>query len=350
MIRIFQLDRVWADIRTSALQNIDSAAAEGAAQNGRFTRTLETSILPGLTDRRFALTVASGSDALVIALLALGLPSGSRVAVPTYSFFASAGSIVRAGLTPVIIDVDDNFLLDLNLVEDVSAILAVDLFGRAMDYTALMSMGLPVIMDAAQSIETRAHGLSSLKVGVISTTSFSPTKTVPVMGSGGAVVTDDDELARRCTLLRNHGKPDAESPSIQIGLNSRLGEMEAAQLISCFDKHEEWHSRRQFISKAYKENLSDKFRFTPESGVHTWHKFVLRTERRDELRRHLLERGIESRIYYAPLLHQEAVMHQFVSGPCPNAERLQREALAIPVSHTLLDSEIDQIVSALRDF
>lgn len=350
MIRLFQLDRIWADIRATALENIDNAMGDGTAQNGRFTRNLENAILPALSDRRFALTVASGSDALVIALQALDLPFGSRVAVPTYSFFASAGSIVRCGLTPVIIDVDDNFLLDLNQVENVSAILAVDLLGQGMDYPALLSLGVPVVMDGAQSIETRNHGISSLKVGVISTTSFSPTKTIPVMGSGGAILTDDDDLARRCKLLRNHGKPDALSPAIQGGFNSRLSEMEAAQLTVCFDRHEHWHRRRQFIASTYQENLSDKYVLTSGDGTHTWHKFVIRTKRRDKLQSHLSKMNIESRIYYSPMLHQEPIMKEFAKGVYTNAEKLQGESLAIHVSHTLTDSELEKIIDALRDF
>jgi dTDP-4-amino-4,6-dideoxygalactose transaminase len=208
-------------------------------------------------------------------------------------------------------------------------------------------------MDAAQSIETVYQGKSSMKVGIASAVSFAPTKTIPVFGSGGAVITDDDNLAALAKLWRTHGKTSNKSQSACVGANSMMSSMEASQLLSCINQHEQWRTRREQIAMIYTlSNSNPKLRMPKSLGQHTWHKFVITCDNpttRERLKSHMDSRGVQTEIYYDLLINKEEIFRRFYS-PTPVADRLSLTSLALPCQHTLTDEEVNTIAQALKDF
>jgi dTDP-4-amino-4,6-dideoxygalactose transaminase len=210
-----------------------------------------------------------------------------------------------------------------------------------------------IIMDAAQSIETFYQGQSSMQVGIASSVSFAPTKTIPTFGSGGAVLTDDDNLAAMARLWRTHGKISNKSQAACVGANSMMSSLETAQLLACINRHTSWQQRREQIAMLY--NLSavnTKLHMPTAKGQHTWHKFVITCEdhiTREKLRNFMTSQGIQTEVYYELLINQEEIFRNCYTAT-PNAEQLSLTSLAIPCQHTLTDEEVNTITQALKDF
>jgi dTDP-4-amino-4,6-dideoxygalactose transaminase len=354
MIKLFQLDRIWADIREYSLASIDAICSQGIAQKGSAVDSVEE-WLKIESGRKYAVTLASGTDALTCILEALKLPPNSFVAVPSYTFVATVNAVRKAGHIPVFVDVNDNFHIDLSQIAGVQAVILVDLFGLAIDYEFLHNWqqthpDVVIIMDAAQSIETTYNNEHSMKQGVAAAVSFAPTKTIPVFGSGGAIVTDSEELAIYARKWRTHGKNTNGDTMICIGANSMLGSMEAAQLMSCITNHTAWRNRRELIAQEYIASITHPDLTAPSTrGTHSWHKFVITCnspEIKYKLTNFLNQHNITTAVYYSPLAHEE----YNVNINLPNSERLSRCSIAIPCQHTLLDNEYQTIAQALKDF
>lgn len=358
MIKLFQLDRLWSEIGQEALTNINDVSKHGWGQKGPSIEKLEE-WLCNYSGRKHAITVGSGTDALNCILQCIDLPKHACVAVPSYTFTATASAIPRSGLTPVFVDCNSDFHIDLDQVpENIPAIIVVDLFGKAMDYDKIAEFQsrnptTAIIMDAAQSIETQYKGQSSMKVGIASAVSFAPTKTIPTFGSGGAVLTDDDNLAALARLWRTHGKTKNNQQAVMIGANSMMSSMEAAQLLACVSRHSTWRDRREKIAMLYTLSNNSSRITTPTSrGQHTWHKFVVTCDSastREELRTFMLSRGIQTEIYYELLIHREEIFRDNYTN-LPQSDQLSNISLALPCQHTLTDNEITIISQALKDF
>ena len=358
MIKLFQLDRLWAEIRDDALASIESVAGQGFGQKGPTMESVE-SWLCEYSGRKHAITVASGTDALTCILQCLNLHRHACVAVSSYSFIASATGILRAGAEPVFVDVNNDYHIDLDQVPDnVNAVILVDLFGMSMDYSKIQEYQTrnpytAIIMDAAQSIESFYQGQSSMKVGIASAVSFAPTKTIPTFGSGGAVLTDDDSLAALARLWRTHGKIYNRSQAACVGSNSMMSSLETAQLSACISRHQQWHKRREQIAMHYILSASSPRLTMPEGrGQHTWHKFVITCRdhtTREHLRAFMDSRNIQTEIYYDLLINREEIFRDYYTAT-PNAEHLSSVSLAIPCQHTLTDEEVNTIAQALKDF
>jgi UDP-2-acetamido-2-deoxy-ribo-hexuluronate aminotransferase len=356
-IKMFQLDRLWNEIKDQTLALIDESNATGYGQRGPAVTKLETQ-LKILSNRKHAITVASCTDALLCAIESLKLPRGSYIATPSLTFTAVASRIVCAGMIPYFVDTDEYGHVDLNKVPELcSALIAVDLFGCAMDYDKLNiwqknNPHCKVIMDAAQSIETIYKGLSSLSQGYIAVTSFSPSKTIPSWGSGGAIFTDDDEIARFANQWRTHGKESNEDIATTYGANSMIGAMEAAQILVAAEQSHYRRSRREYIANHYTSEMQKTvLKPLPQRGVHTWHKFVIDAgEKQTNLIAWLQKNNIECKIFYKPLIHQEFLYADFPHGPMENCERFVQTTVAIPCQSTLNTDEIGRIGDALRSF
>ena len=358
MIKLFQLDRLWNEIAQDALANIDQVTAQGIGQKGPSVAAVER-WLCDYSGRKHAVTVASGTDALTCILQCLNLEEHACVAVPSYSFIATATGILRAGAEPIFVDVNQDYHIDIDQVPDnVSAVILVDLFGMAMNYDKInqyqqRNPNTAIIMDAAQSIETIYQNQSSMKVGLAAAVSFAPTKTIPTFGSGGAVLTDDLELAGLATLWRTHGKTYNRSSAACVGSNSMMSSMEAAQLLACVSRHDQWQKRREQIAMHYiLSSASHRLTMPKARGQHTWHKFVITCRdhsTREHLRAFMDSRNIQTEIYYDLLINREEIFRKYYSAT-PTAEHLSSVSLAIPCQHTLTDEEVNTIAQALKDF
>lgn len=325
---------------------------------------------------KYGIGVTSGTDALLIALMALGVGGGDEVITTPYSFFATAGAVVRLGAKPVLVDIDPRtFNLDPGKVEQAvtqktKAIIPVHLYGQSADMGPIMEIAnrrtLAVIEDAAQAIGTEYVGGRRVgSIGTIGCFSFFPSKNLGCLGDGGMVVTSDPDLAERIRVLRAHGSKPKYYHKL-IGGNFRLDTIQAAVLNVKLNYLDSWTKRRQENADRYEKlfqqsELVKKGRVQlPEavyraSGVkhyHIYNQFVLRVERRDELMAHLKQKGIGTEVYYPVPFHlQECFQylgHQ--RGEFPESERAANGTVAIPIYPELTPTQQAEVVEAFATF
>ena len=307
---------------------------------------------------------SSGTDALLLALLSLGIGPGDEVLCPSFTFFATAGSIARAGATPVFVDSHaDTFNLNLEAAGDIvtaqtKAIIPVHLFGQAADMGAVSALaeehGLKIIEDAAQAQGARCGDKPVGGLGDFGALSFYPTKNLGALGDAGMLVTDDGELAERARVLRNHGAK-ASYQHEAIGGNFRLDELQAALLRVKLPKLGEWIALRTANAALYQGILaSTPGIILPKSTVnHTWHQFTIRManrERRDGLASHLSEAGIGHGIYYPKALHQQPCFAHLPLAKCPVAEQLAAEVISLPVYPEMTEEQVSEVAEKIRTF
>jgi dTDP-4-amino-4,6-dideoxygalactose transaminase len=306
--------------------------------------------------------VANGTDALAIALRALGVGPGDEVVVPSFTFFATVEPVVAIGATPVFCDVDpDTWVMtaataERTITERTRALVPVHIFGNPAPVPELMELaeprGIKVLEDAAQAHGATLGGRMAGGVGDAATFSFYPSKNLGGFGDGGAVVTDDPEVEALARRLRFHGSEDKRTHT-EVGYNSRLDEMQAAGLRVVLPHLSEWSAARRAAAQAYRDvGLGELLQLQAETegGECAWHLFVGLTPERDRLRESLTDAGIGARPYYeVPLYRQPAVERWAPPEPLPNTERVCAEMLALPMG-TALDPEAPaQVTSAVRD-
>jgi dTDP-3-amino-3,4,6-trideoxy-alpha-D-glucose transaminase len=302
--------------------------------------------------------VANGTDALTLALRALGVEPGDEVVLPSFTFYATAEAAVNAGATPVFCDIDpETFCVTRETVERAvtprtRAIIAVHLFGNVAPVPELRELGLPVLEDAAQAAGATLDGVKAGALGDAATFSFFPSKNLFCLGDGGAVTTPDPEVAARVRRLRFHGSEDKQS-FVDVGYNSRLDELQAAALRVFLPELDGWNDARRAAAAAYEEQgLGDLVGLPrPVDGADpVYHLFVVRSPRSDELRSSLEAAGIGARPYYRTPVHLQQAMEQWggASLDLPGTEIAAREHLAIPMGTDLGDDAIAQVVAASR--
>ncbi len=284
---------------------------------------------------RHAIGVANGTDALVLALDAMGVGEGDEVICPAFTFYATAEAIIRRGARPVFADVEATSLnIDpedaaKRITPRTKAIIPVHLFGRPAALDDLKGLGVPLLEDAAQAFG--AQGVAT--TGVASTFSFFPTKNLFAFGDGGAVTTDDDELAERIRLLRFHGSRDKKRFDL-VGYNSRLDEVQAAVLRVFLSKIEEWNRSRREAAGRYAElGLAEACDVPADEPGHVYHMYVVRSPERDRIAESLEAADIASAAYYTTPLHLQPAL-EFLGhreGDFPETERAGRENLALPL-------------------
>jgi dTDP-4-amino-4,6-dideoxygalactose transaminase len=282
-----------------------------------------------------AVGVANGTDALVLALDAMGIGDGDEVICPAFTFYASAEAIVRRGARPVFADVDPATLnvdqedAAARITPRTKAIMPVHLFGRVAALDELARAGVPLLEDAAQAFG--AQGVAT--AGAASTFSFFPTKNLFAFGDGGLVTTDDGELAERIRLLRFHGSKEKKRFEL-IGYNSRLDELQAAVLRVFLAHIEEWNRLRREAATRYAElGLGEACELPADEPGHVYHMYVVRTPERDRIANALAEAGIASAAYYTTPLHLQPALGFLGhgAGDFPETERAARENLALPL-------------------
>ena len=300
-----------------------------------------------------AVGVSSGSDALLVGLQALGIGMDDEVITTTMSFFATAGAIARLGARPVFADIDPKTMnMDprdalRRTTPRTRAFLPVHLFGRPAEVAALAATGLPIVEDAAQALDGAQVG----KLGKLATLSFFPSKNLGAAGDAGMVLTDDGPLADRLRLLRAHGS-HPKYVHAEVGGNFRLDTLQAAILRAKLPFLTGWNQRRRANMLRYRELLSGTPLVLPDDVPgHVWHHFVVRAPRRDELRAHLAKREIDSETYYPLPLHLQPCFRHLGGreGDLPEAEKLAKEALALPVHPDLSDEQLVHVANAVRE-
>ena len=315
-----------------------------------------------------AVGVSSGTDALLVALMALGLGPGDEVVVPTYSFFATAGSVSRVGATPVFVDIDPATFnlapaaVAAAITPKTRAIMPVHLFGLCADMTPLAEIaaqaGVPIIEDAAQAIGAGYGGRRAGQFGEAACLSFFPSKNLGAFGDGGLVATNDAALADEVRLLRNHGmKP--KYVSHRVGGNFRLDALQAAVLRVKAPHLDEWSAARRRNADRYRTLFGEyhldgvvDLPIEPAGCHHVYNQFVIRTERRDGLQAHLTSRRIGTEIYYPLPLHRQPCFATIVdhARSLPHAERAAATSLALPIYGELSADQQRHVVASIAEF
>ncbi len=304
---------------------------------------------------RHVIGVANGTDAITVALRAMGVKAGDDVVVPALTFYASAEAVANAGARPVFCDVDfdtRNVTVDTvraALTPRTTAIVSVDLFG--LPAPDLSELGLPVLEDAAQAAGARRHGKMAGTLGTAATFSFYPSKNLGAFGDGGAVVTDDDEVASVARSLRFHGSRDKESFQY-VGYNSRLDEIQAAILRVLLPELDSWCDGRRAAAAAYMaagvgEHVG--LPVVPDGLDPAWHLFAVTHRRADEVMAALNQAGVQARGYYRVPLHRQPSMAPYVDGigPLPVTEEIAATNIALPISPVLSTEQAGEVVAAL---
>jgi dTDP-4-amino-4,6-dideoxygalactose transaminase len=311
-----------------------------------------------------AIGCASGTDALQIAMMALGIGAGDEVITTPFTFVATTETIVLLAARPVYVDIDPRtYNLDVRQIADritarTKAIIPVHLYGQPADLVPLLASakerGLRVIEDAAQAIGARYNGTSVGTFGDIGCLSFFPAKNLGAYGDAGAMVTNDPVLAERCRMITLHGSKKRYQHEM-LGVNSRLDTLQAAVLRVKLQHLEKWTEARIRIAHRYNEGLQGLDVVTPycSPGVrHVYNQYSIRTGKRDKLAEFLNARGIEHAVHYpVPLYRQPAFQH--LAGPrvsFPIADATAREILSLPIFPEMTEEEIQKVSGTVRDF
>ncbi|MDQ0010801.1 dTDP-4-amino-4,6-dideoxygalactose transaminase [Luteibacter jiangsuensis] len=310
--------------------------------------------------------VGNGLDALSLILRAYldrgVLVEGDEVIVPANTFIASFLAVTVNRLIPVPVEPDEaSFNLDPARVEEAvgprtRAIMAVHLYGRLADMTALAEIarrrGLLLIEDAAQAHGASWHGRKAGSLGHAAAFSFYPGKNLGALGDGGAVVTDDDELAADIRALRNYGSAEKYRHD-RLGANSRLDEMQAAMLRVKLSHLDADNARRRVVAEAYRDRIRHPEIHLPAAGApgaHVWHLFVVRSARRQALREHLAAYGIHAQVHYPVPPHRQPAYASLQAWRLPLTERIHAEVLSLPIAATLREEQIECVVEACMSF
>ena len=344
-IKLFQTERAWQEIREQVWTLTEEQHLTGQAQNGSITRDLESRLAKKF-NRKHCITTANCTDALTISLISLGLPKHSMVGVSNYTFTASAHAIARAGYTAIPIDVTNTYCVDPNKVKHLSALVAVDLFGNMSDWTELNKLDIPIVNDSAQSLESHDGVNWSAGYGKLSCVSFSQSKTISSWGSGGAVLTDDDELAAICKKLRLHGKSKNDDLAIHPGLNSMLGSFEAACITAGLDRMDHWLERRRKIAEYLVTESQYPTGLDMTLQSNTLHKLVFQSQNREHIRKKFVDAGIDCPIHYINMINDEILYRNNCEFPV--SDKLKNITFTVPNQHTLTDVEVERIAKELK--
>jgi dTDP-4-amino-4,6-dideoxygalactose transaminase len=304
-----------------------------------------------------AVGVANGTDAITIALRAMGAGPGDEVIVPSFTFYASVEAIVHTGATPVFCDIDaDTYCITPDTVRAAltpltKAVIAVHLFGNVAPVTEIQELGVPVLEDAAQAIGSRSAAGRPGSLGVAATFSFYPSKNLACFGDGGAIVTDDETIAEQARVLRFHGSRDKVDYE-QVGYNSRLDELQAAILRVQLPHLDEWAEGRMQAARHYEQAGLGELASLPRpvpGGSPAWHLYVVSHPDVKRLEGALEAAEIGYKPYYRTPVHRQAPMREWGAGAdLPATEHAARTHLAIPMSPVLTRAQADEVVAAAR--
>jgi dTDP-4-amino-4,6-dideoxygalactose transaminase len=354
-IRLFQPDTWLAPLFAEAAARVSETIGRGAFILGPEVEAFEQEFAAYLGVGH-VVGVANGTDAITIALRALGVRPGDEVVAPSFTFYASVEAVIAAGARPVFCDVDPqtrNVSVDTvraALTPRTRAIVSVDLFGSpAPD---LRSLGLPVLEDAAQAAGASLDGHRAGALGDVATFSFYPSKNLPCFGDGGAIATSDDGVAQRARTLRFHGSRDKQLFT-EVGYNSRLDELQAAVLRVLLPHLDGWSEGRRSVADGYEAEALGRHVGLPVvlgGAAPAWHLYVVTHPQADALIAELHETGIDARSYYRTPTHRQPALAPYVRAPLslPATDELARTNLALPMGPALGRFEIEAVVASVE--
>ena len=308
---------------------------------------------------RHCVGVGNGTDAITIALRALGVGPGDEVVCPSFTFYATVEATVNAGATPVFCDVDPHTFcvtaetVRAALTPRTRAVVPVHLFGNVAPMGELRELGLPLLEDAAQAAGATLHGRKAGALGDAATFSFFPSKNLPCLGDGGAIVTDDDDVARLARRLRFHGSDD-KTTFVELGYNSRLDELQAATLRVLLPELDRWNAGRRRAAAQYARAGLGALVALPhpvEGAHHVHHLYVVRHERAEELCSALAAKDIGARGYYRVPAHRQPGAARLAPPglQLPGTEEAARTHLALPMGTGLSEGQVGKVVEACAD-
>ena len=371
---MLDLSRQYVTIRDQVL-----AAMARVCDSQRFILGAEVEALErelaAFTGAHAAIACASGTDALWLALVSVGVQPGDSVITTPFSFFASASAIARAGARPVFVDIDpQTFNLDPARVRakltsgsgyKFTALLPVHLYGQCADVDSLLQIaqefGLPLVEDAAQAIGAKWKKRAAGSLGKAAAFSFYPSKNLSAFGDAGLVTAHDDATAQHVRRLRNHGSPRRYYHE-ELGANSRMDDIQAAVLRVKLPHLPKWNEQRRQHAASYDQLFADaglaaetaplRLPVRKAHAEHIFHQYVIRAERRDDLRAFLAARKIGTEIYYPLPLHLQECFNYlgYAAGDLPEAERAAQEVLALPMFPELTEAEQRWVVDSIADF
>lgn len=365
-IQMLDLSEQYQSMKDEIIQKLDKVMSSSRFILGDNVKQLESDVAK-YSNVKHGIGVGNGSDAIHIALQAIGVGEGDEVITTSFTFFATAGSIARTGATPVFVDIDPiTFNIEPSKIESAitsrtKAIVPVHLYGQMADMNPIVEIAnkynLAIIEDAAQAIGAKYKGKTVGEMGTAATYSFFPTKNLGAYGDGGMIVTNNDDVAEKCRVIRVHGSKPKYYHHI-LGYNSRLDELQAAILNVKFPYLNHWSEERRKRAAYYTQKLNEKLSEvvqTPiekEENYHVFHQYTLRVPNRDELQQYLKEQGIDTMIYYPLPLHLQPVFKNFgyKEGDFPEAEKAAKEVLSLPMYPELKQEEQDYVIEKIIEF
>jgi dTDP-4-amino-4,6-dideoxygalactose transaminase len=363
-IPITRLDQADPELLEELLEVVSRVAHKGAFTMGAELEAFEAEFA-AYCETEHSVGVSSGTEAIVLALKALGIGAGDEVIVPANSFIATAEGVSLAGATPRPVDVDPHtHLLTAEAVAGAigprtRAVIPVHLMGSTVDMRPLMEVaiaaGLRVVEDCAQAHGARYGGQRVGTFGDIGCFSMYPTKNLGAWGDAGAIVTADADLADQVTLLRSHGEQPRYHHQM-VGTTARLDALQAALLRVKLERLEGWNDDRRRLGAMLREGLADTSLELPAPSSadsdHVYHLFIARTKRREELRAFLDERGVSTAVHYPIPIHRTGAYAELGlgEGSLPVAERLAEEICTLPLFPTMSDGDVERIIEAINDF
>ena len=366
-VPLLDLKAQFQQIRSAVLSAVEGVCEDQSFILGQRVETFEADIADYL-GCRYAVGVASGSDALLLSLMTVGLKPGDEVITVPFTFFSTAGVVSRLSGVPVFVDIrTDAFTMDPDQLENAvtprtKAIIPVHLFGQCADMEAIMDVadrhGVKVIEDACQSIGASRHGRRAGTMGYTGCFSFFPSKNLGGVGDGGLITTNDPDVRELLLALRVHGSR-SDYHHDHIGLNSRLDAMEAAVLRVKLPHLKDWNAKRARNAATYERLFDDAGLFdhvtlptTDAGNVHVFNQYTIRAQRRDELMAYLKDHEIGHKVYYPVPLHLQECYQPlgYQKGDFPASELLAREVLSLPIYPELTDSQIQRVVRSISDF
>lgn len=364
-MKVLSLDlkRQYESIREEINKAVLEVLASQSFILGPFVESFEQSIAK-FCHAKHAIGISSGTDAILLALMACGVKNGDEVIATPFTFFATAGSIARLGAVPVFIDIDPS-TYNINVKKIIPAInkrtkviLPVHLYGQCADMDAILDIArankLMVIEDAAQAIGSIYKGQNAGTMGNIGCFSFYPSKNLGGYGDGGLVTTNNSELAAFIKILRVHGSKPKYYHSY-IGINGRLDAIQAAVLSVKLKYLSGWSEKRRLIASYYSEHLKGIPIRLPKIepyNTHIFHQYVIATPHRDKLMEYLKQQDIETVIYYPLSLHLQKCFEYlgYKKGDLPESEKASNETLALPIFPEITQKEQDYVISHVKNF
>lgn len=366
-VPLLDLECIHAPLRTQMETALRTVLSTNRFIGGPEVESFEAEIA-AYCGTQHAVGVSSGTDALIVSLMALNIGPGDEVIVPTFTFFSTAGSIHRVGATPVFCDIDpvsfnmDPASLESCITGNTRAVMPVHLFGQCVDMDAVRDIcgkrSIHIIEDAAQAIGAEYKGRRAGSMGAAGCFSFFPSKNLGAIGDAGAITTDDAEIAASARRLRDHGA-ERRYYHAQVGGNFRLDALQAAALRVKLPHLETWHAMRRQTAHDYREALSDledrglvRLPVELPERRHIFNQYVIRVHARDALQTFLSEHRVGNAIYYPVPLHlQECFAHlDYAAGNFPHAEKAAHEVLALPVFPGLTDVQKEKVTTTIRAF